>query len=112
MNRLSLYHLALAHIHCEEKFWSPDRRRIRMCDSCRAWSDGITVDESLLYISDDSPSGRSAALKAQAGKPKAKEDETSPSTPSESRSTSYKTGNRARSSNLNRCEKTKKLARK
>jgi len=23
-------------------------RRIRMCDSCRAWSDGITVDESLL----------------------------------------------------------------
>ena len=87
-----------------------------MCDSCRAWSDGITVDESLLYISDDSPSGRSAALKAQAGqqaaKLKAQEDETSPSTPSESRSTSYKMGNRARSSNLNRCEKTKKLARK
>jgi len=87
-----------------------------MCDSCRAWSDGITVDESLLYISDDSPSGRSAALKAQAGqraaKAKAKEEEASSTTPPEARSTSYKTGSRSRSSNLNRCEKTKKLTRK
>jgi hypothetical protein len=103
-------------LHCEEKFWSPDRRRIRMCDSCRAWSDGITVDESLLYISDDSPSGRSAALKAQAGqraaKAKEKEEDASSTTPPEARSTSYKTGSRSRSSNLNRCEKTKKLTRK
>ena len=47
--------------HCEKRFWSPDRRRIRMCDACRVWSDKVSVDDQLLYFTEDSPSNSQKA---------------------------------------------------
>lgn len=31
--------------HCQKRFWSPDRRKIRMCDPCRSWTEKISVDQ-------------------------------------------------------------------
>ncbi len=57
--------------HCEKRFWSPDRRKIRMCDACRAWSDKLSVDDQFFYLTDETTintRGRTSAAKQ--GRPK------------------------------------------
>ncbi len=55
--------------HCQERFWSPDRRKIRMCDPCRSWSEKISVDHQLLYLPDDPLVSPRARNGSQRGRP-------------------------------------------
>ena len=55
--------------HCQGRFLSPNRRKIRMCDPCRAWSEGVRVDENLLYLTYDSYNVKGSSKKTLRGRP-------------------------------------------
>jgi len=58
--------------HCEKRFWSPDRRKIRMCDACRAWSDKLSVDDQFFYLTDETTISNihKEQTRAKQGRPK------------------------------------------
>ena len=63
--------------HCEKRFWSPDRRRIRMCDACRSWSDKLSVDDQFFYLTDDTVLNTGTRNTAKQGRPRKNEVEVS-----------------------------------
>ena len=63
--------------HCEKRFWSPDRRKIRMCDACRSWSDKLSVDDQFFYLTDDSVLNARVRNGAKQGRPRKAEVEVS-----------------------------------
>jgi len=55
--------------HCQGRFLSQNKRKIRMCDPCRAWSEGVNVDENLLYFTYDYSNAKNSSKKSLRGRP-------------------------------------------